>query len=170
MVCPWPFMAAMDATVPKPTTPAKSFAQALSDSGDFHFNQLPPKVIMGNSVRVHITQAVYESGIADCMMSLHGRVTLHKGDTLLTTQALKLKLEGLWPTLKNWSVIPLGKGFFEFKFNNVEDMRKVWAMGVVSLKPGFLRFYCWSKDFTPHNQTQTHAQIWVRLLHLPQEY
>jgi len=49
-------------------------------------------------------------------------------------------------------------------------MRKIWAIGVVNLKPGFIRFYCWTKDFTPKAQTQTHAQIWVRLMQLPQEY
>lgn len=88
------------------------FCTSLINSDDFHFNQPPPKVVMGKSVRVRITQAVCESGIADCMMNLHGRVTLHKGDPPLTTQALKLKLEGLRPNVKNWSVIPLGRGFF----------------------------------------------------------
>jgi hypothetical protein len=49
-------------------------------------------------------------------------------------------------------------------------MRKVWALGVLHLKPGVLQFYCWSKDFNPHNQTQMNAQVWVKLMHLPQEY
>jgi len=97
-------------------------------------------------------------------------LTLNKGDPPLTTQALKLKLTGLWPNLQNWTVIPLGKGFFEFKFNYVEGMRRIWALGVMDLKPGILRFFCWTRDFTPQNQVQSHAQIWVRLLHLPQEY
>ena len=33
-----------------------------------------------------------------------------------------------------------------------------------------MRFYRWTRDFTPKAQAQTHAQIWVRFLHLPQEY
>lgn len=49
-------------------------------------------------------------------------------------------------------------------------MRKVWAMGAVNLKPGLMRFYCWTSEVTTQVQTQTHAQIWVRLMHLPQEY
>jgi len=28
----------------------------------------------------------------------------------------------------------------------------------------------WSKKFDPKNQTRTHAQLWVRLSHLPREY
>ena len=49
----------------------------------------------------------------------------------LTTQALKLKLKNLWPYLSNWTVTPLGKGCFEFKFNSIEDMRKILAQGVI---------------------------------------
>jgi len=148
----------------------KSFAQALSDSGDIPLTQLPPKVVMGDTVRVKITQDELESGISDCRMNLHGRITLATGDTPLITQALKNKLCSLWPTLKEWNVLPLGRGFFEFHFGSVEDMRKIWALGVVNLKPGILRFSCWTKAFKPHNQAQTHAHIWVRLMQLPQEY
>ena len=83
---------------------------------------------------------------------------------------MKAKLSNLWPQLRNWRLIPLGKGFYEFNFNSIEDMKHVWALGVVNLKPGLLRFYCWTKYFTPKAQAQTHAQVWVRLLHLPQEY
>jgi len=125
---------------------------------------------MGSSVRVKITQAAYESGLAACKCNLHGRLTLQKGNSSLTTQALKAKFNNLWPQLRDWSFIPLGKGFFEFNFSSIEDMEQVWALGVVNLKPGFLRFYCWTKDFAPKAQAQTHTQFWVRLLQLPQEY
>jgi len=76
----------------------------------------------------------------------------------------------MWPMIQNWELTPLGRGFFEFHFNTVEDMRRVWAIGVVNLKPGLMRFYCWTNEFNTQAQTQTHAQIWVRLMHLPLEY
>jgi len=76
----------------------------------------------------------------------------------------------MWPDIHNWEITPLGKGFFEFHFNTIEDMQQVWAMGVVNINPGLMRFYCWSSDFVPQAQAQTHAQIWVRFLQLPQEY
>jgi len=148
----------------------KSFAQALSESCDIQLHKLPPKVYIGDTVSVKISQDEYESGLESCRSNLHGRLTLHKGDSPLTTKVLKIKLNDLWPSLKNWSVIPLGKGFFKFKFHSVEYMRKILALGVVNRKPGILRFYCWTKHFTPQHRVQTHAQIWVRLMHLPQEY
>lgn len=117
-----------------------------------------------------ITQSEYKFGIKDCKRNLHARLSLSKGDSPLTTKDQKLKLDSLWPNLKNWTVTPLGKGYFEFKFNSEEDMKRVWALGVVNLKPGILRFSGWTKDFTPQNLTITHAQVWIRLLHLPQEY
>jgi hypothetical protein len=43
-------------------------------------------------------------------------------------------------------------------------------MGTVNLKPGLLRFFEWSKDFNLHTQRNTHAQVWIRLMALPQEY
>lgn len=155
MVCPWPFLAALDTTEtapPESGNSGKTSVQVLAASDDLDLSQLPPKVIMGDSVRVKVTQKEYECGILDCKYNLHGRLTLHKGDQPLLTQALKLKLAGLWPTLRNWNVLPLGKGFFEFQFSSMEDMRKVWALRVMNLKPGFLRFFCWTKAFTTHTQ------------------
>jgi len=169
----------MDSTVEKPGNPpvklpatGKSFAQILSGEGfgDTPIAQPPPKVIMGSTVRVKISRAGYESGLAACRTHLHGRLTLHKGDAPLTSQALKAKLSNQWPQLQNWTLIPLGKGYFELNFNSVEDMRRIWALGTVNLKPGLMRFYRWTKDFAPQAQSQTHAQIWVRFLNLPQEY
>jgi len=165
-------MASLDSTVVPAKLPAagKSFAQALSDSSDPQLTQLPPKIVMGKSVRVKITQTEYEAGLTDCSSNLHGRLMLHKGDAPLTTLALKTKLNNLWPHIHNWDITPLGRGFFEFHFSSVEEMHRIWAMGAVNLKPGLLRFYCWTSEFSIQAQTQTHAQIWVRLMPLPQEY
>lgn len=63
MVCPWPFMTALDSSMDKqlnsnvnPPVSTKSFKQALAGAGavENFLNALPPKVIMGNSVRVRI--------------------------------------------------------------------------------------------------------------------
>jgi len=40
----------------------------------------------------------------------------------------------------------------------------------MNLKSGVLRLFEWTKDFNMHMQGNTHAQVWVRLLELPQEY
>lgn len=121
-------------------------------------------------MRVKISQDEYESGITDCKRKLHGKLTLNKWDSSLTTKALKMKLEGLWPLLTNWSVIPLGKGFYEFKCHSVEDMRNIWALGDVNLKLGILKFYGWTRDFIAQHQVQTHALLWILLMHFSQEY
>jgi len=108
---------------------------------------------------VKISWEEYESGLAAFRSNLHGRLTLHKGDSPLTTKYLKLKLNDFWPSLKNWSVIPLENRFFVFKFQSVEDTCKILAVGAVNLKLCILRFYYWTKDFTPQHQVLTHAQV-----------
>lgn len=49
-------------------------------------------------------------------------------------------------------------------------MHLIWSLGLINLKPGLLRFFRWTKDFNPQIQKQTHTQVWIRLLDLPQEY
>jgi hypothetical protein len=43
-------------------------------------------------------------------------------------------------------------------------------MRTISLKSGVLRLFEWASDFNMHNQRNTHAQVWIRLMALPQEY
>ncbi|AES63849.1 hypothetical protein MTR_2g013990 [Medicago truncatula] len=49
-----------------------------------------------------------------------------------------------WHTRK---MVPLGKGYYDFHFYSAEDLKKIWAVGTVNLKPGLLRFSQWTKDF-----------------------
>ncbi|XP_019434368.1 PREDICTED: uncharacterized protein LOC109341034 [Lupinus angustifolius] len=69
-----------------------------------------------------------------------------------------------------WNMISLGRGFYEFAFASMEDMRTICAVGSWSLKPGFLRLSLWSPDFNPSLQKVSHSQCWVRIFGLPLEY
>lgn len=64
---------------------------------------------------------------------------------------LHRKLSLVWKEGMNWKIILIGKGFNDFPFNSIEDMRKIWALGVVNLNPGLLRFMKWTNDFNPMN-------------------
>lgn len=67
-------------------------------------------------------------------------------------------------------MLSLGRGYFEFYFAFEEDMRSVWAMGTIHMKLGVLRLFEWTRDFNRHKQKNMHAQVWIRLMELPQEY
>jgi len=58
----------------------------------------------------------------------------------------------------------------DFHFESAEDLRKIWAVGTINLKPGLLRLSQWTKDFNYLHQKQTHVSLWIRLVELPQEY
>lgn len=66
--------------------------------------------------------------------------------------------------------MPLGRGYYDFFFSNETDKRNVWTTGIVNLKSGVLRLFEWAKDFNMHKKRNSHAQVWIRLLELPQEY
>ncbi|CAL0315585.1 unnamed protein product [Lupinus luteus] len=67
-------------------------------------------------------------------------------------------------------MVSLGRGYYDFSFSSLDDMRSVCAVGAWNLHPGFLRLYLWTPDFNPALQKFTHAQCWVKIIGLPQEY
>jgi hypothetical protein len=158
-------------TKPGPSTAAnRSFTQMVNTSCEVQVSQLPAPLIRGESLCIKITQSEYEKGLSDCKKNLHGRLVLNKGDKPWTTHDLTAKLTTVWQTKEQWRMISLGRGFYEFQFASFEDMRLAWSMGTINLKPGVIRFSKWTNDFNPFTHRQTHTQIWIRLMELPQEY
>jgi hypothetical protein len=76
----------------------------------------------------------------------------------------------IWKDFSKWGVISLGKGFFEFTFSTLEDVRRVRSIPLWNLNPGVLKLFAWSKDFNPRMQNNNSAQVWVRFYDLSQEY
>jgi len=48
-----------------------------------------------------------------------------KGDKPISVGNLHEKLLALWKPAEEWKIIPLGKGFFDFEFSSVEDLKKI---------------------------------------------
>ena len=88
-------------------------------------------------------------------------MVLNKGDKPYASKDIEDKC--------TWTLLSLGRGFYEFFFATKSDLQIVWAMGTVNLKPGLLRLFEWSVDFDMHNHRNTHVQvwIWIRLMALP---
>lgn len=167
-VVPWPFLCSSSPTPAGSNN--RSFAQAVTNSCKVQQNQLPKPAIKGDSLCIKISQGEYEKGFEDCQHNLRGRLFLSKGDKPISASNLHEKLLALWKPTGNWKIIPLGKGFFDFEFSSMEDLKKIWAAGSWNLKPGILRLSKWSSDFSIRNHNQTHVQVWIRLIDLPQEY
>jgi hypothetical protein len=83
---------------------------------------------------------------------------------------LKNKLLPLWKDLSRWGITSLGKGFYEFCFSSLEDVKRVRSVASWNLQPGFLKLFAWTSDFNPNLQKNTTAQVWVRMFGLAQEY
>lgn len=65
-------------------------------------------------------------------------------------------------------MVSLGRGFCEFQFSTFEDIRLVGATGTTNMKPGILCLSQWTMDFTCSMKNQTHSQVWIRLMELPE--
>jgi hypothetical protein len=81
-----------------------------------------------------------------------------------------MKLSQVWKDLSRWGVISLGKGFFEFTFSSLEDVKRVRSVPSWNLNPGLLKLFAWTKDFNPKLQHNTSAQVWVKIFGLSEEY
>ncbi|KAF1888435.1 hypothetical protein Lal_00011206 [Lupinus albus] len=150
--------------------PKPSFAQTVKGTYEVPISLLPKPCIKGDVVAVKIPEAAYQVGLERCKTNLHGRLILAKGDQPLKFVDLKTRLLDLWNMVGKWNMISLGRGFYEFVFSSIEDMRTIWATGSWNLKPGILRLSLWTPDFNLWLQRITHSQCWIKITGLPQEY
>jgi hypothetical protein len=148
----------------------KSFAKTLSNVCDIPVSQFPQPCVKGDRLAIPIPDDEYMAGMEACKHNLHGRMVWPKGSTPLTVVSLKNKLTLIWKDLSRWGITSLGKGFYEFCFSSLEDVRRVRSVASWSLNPGYLKLFAWSGDFNPNLQKNTTAQVWVRLYGLSQEY
>ncbi|KAF1872450.1 hypothetical protein Lal_00016748 [Lupinus albus] len=161
---PWPFLDGLDedSNIKKKDQnikQGKTFAEALA-----------PTMFKGDVVAVKIHEDAYQAGLKRCRSHLHGRLILAKGDQPMKFVDLKTKLMDLWSMVGKWSMISLGRGFYEFTFSSVEDMMSICATGSWNLKTGLLRLSVWTPDFNLVLQKVTHSQYWIKIYGLPQEY
>jgi len=165
---PPPRVRSPPSSTPKAVT---SFAQVLTAALPVSSNDnLPQPYIRGETLGIKISHEIYEKGMVVCKHHLRGRLVLNKGDKPYMTRDIELKLHKLWKTTGAGSMLSLGRGYYEFSFAYENDLRTVWAMGTVNLKLGLLLLFEWTQDFNLHTQRNTHAQVWIRLMALPQEY
>jgi hypothetical protein len=170
-VAPSPMVLTSAAAVLAPAPPPRSFAQALVAShNNVPKTTMPQPTIRGDTLSIRITQPVYEKGVNFCNRNLRGRLVLNIGDKPYTSKEIEDKLKKQWKTIAPWTLLSLIRGYYEFFFSNESDMQAVWVVGKVNLKPGLLRLFEWTVDLDMHNQRNTHAQVWIRLMALPQEY
>jgi len=148
----------------------KTFAQALSNVCDVPLSQLPQPIKKGNRIAIEIPEEEYTAGLDECKHNLHGRIIWPKGSSPFSLDNLRAKLTVLWKSIGKWGISSIGRGFYEFTFSSIEDLRRVRSVGSWALNPGMLKLFAWTKDFSPSMQQQTTAQVWIRIFGLSQEY
>ncbi|GAU13228.1 hypothetical protein TSUD_245980 [Trifolium subterraneum] len=147
-----------------------TFAQALSNVCDIPLNQFPKPCVKGDRWAIAIPEEEYLAGMEACKHNLHGKIIWPKGATPLSLESLRAKLAVLWKAIGKWGVMSLGKGFYEFSFSTLEDLRSVRSISSWNLAPGVLKLFAWTSNFNPSMQQLSSAQVWIRIFGLSQEY
>jgi len=123
---PSPMVLATTTAVSTPAPPLRSFAQALVASHNKVTNiTMPQPVIHGDTLSIRISQPIYEKGIDVCKRNLRCRLVLNKGDKPYASKEIEDKLKKQWKTAAPWTLLSLGRGFYEFFFTNETDMQTV---------------------------------------------
>ncbi|XP_061999165.1 uncharacterized protein LOC133716473 [Rosa rugosa] len=152
--------------------PNQSFASILSNEPPLNFSidDLLAPIFENGFVSVQISEDSYLRGLGKCKTNLVGRLVLPPKASPLKSHELSLQLRSHWPTLPNWTVSPLGKGFFMLHFQSLDDMQKVWSLGIVRLNQGFLILIKWKPGFSPSSYKNSFSQVWVRFWDLGFDY
>jgi len=108
---------------------------------DIPSSQLPQPVLKGDELSIVIPEEEYEEGLKTCKLNLHARVIWPKGATPLTVHDLRIKLSTLWKNLSKWGISSLGRGFYEFTFTSLEDVKRVRSIPSWNLNPGILKLF-----------------------------
>ncbi|KAL6138079.1 hypothetical protein ACLB2K_063365 [Fragaria x ananassa] len=156
LICSWSFLHT-DASV-QPRSYASAVAQPTVSLA-----QLPTPMTLDGKTTVTISEEGYQVGLENCKHMLLAHLHLAAGEKPYSPTHLHKKLTQVWGEIGQWRAIPMGKGYFTFKFAFDEAVSKVWAQNAVSFKLGVLCFMRWSPNFSPANQRNTNTQVWVRL-------
>lgn len=141
--------------------------QALNNAYDIPLSQLSIPCLKGDRISVSIPEDEYLASLEASKNNLYGQLLLTKGDSPVKIADLRQKSSKLWQPLAQLKVVPIGKGYFEFAFSSIEDMRRVLSVGSWSLNPGTLRLFSWTPDFKPELVRHTNVQCWIQILGLP---
>lgn len=94
------------------------------------YSQLPRPCLKGDALSIKIQEDEYLAGLVECKKHLHGRLFLSEGDAPIKNQDLRAKLCSLWKPIGQQGMISLGKGFDEFYFSSIDDLRNVQSIGI----------------------------------------
>ena len=158
---------------PPPASGSKTFAQVVGTSSNppTSMLQLPKPVKRCDLTCFKITESIYQQRLRRCRINLIGHLLLRPGSTPLKTHEFRHLLQAVWKTEATWTLVPLTRGYFDVNFSNEADMQMAWSGGTCSLPSSVFRLYQWKKDFGPYDPVlHTHAQVWVHLYGLSQEY
>ncbi|KAL8477324.1 hypothetical protein ACS0TY_029575 [Phlomoides rotata] len=124
----------------------------------------------GEFLSVTLDNLLVKRGVEELQNSLIARLILAKGDEPYPLEDLNRKLEATWNIYGGWRLVPIGRGYYNVQFPQLEDRDRILGRSSWALKPGVIRVQRWVRDFNPYKTNTSIAQVWVRLFEIPIEY
>ncbi|CAK8533231.1 unnamed protein product [Lathyrus sativus] len=135
---------------PETSKTTKTFIEVLSNFYDIPLSQLPQPCLKGDRLAIDIPKDEYIVGVEAWKHNHHGHIIWPIGMSLLIIASIKTKLGLYWKDLSKWGIISLRKGFYEFSFSSLEDVRRVRSSPSWNLDPSYLKLFSWTGDFNPN--------------------
>ncbi|XP_062020937.1 uncharacterized protein LOC133737388 [Rosa rugosa] len=153
-----------DPSQPSTLNPKPTFASvpARDQPLGFAIDDLPLPSLNDGMVTVQISENSFLRGLDKCKTILVGKLLSPPNGIMPRAHELAQRLKLFWNSVSNWSVAPMGKGFFMLQFQSIDDMQRICSLGSISLNPGIMRLIKWTPDFSPSSYKNTFVQIWVR--------
>jgi len=93
----------------------------------FSVSQLPKLCMKADEISI-TTKGRIPGGLASCQKYFTAVLSYPiKGRRTQVAHEFQLKLDGIWKLNGSWSIVPLGRGYFEFSFCNDEDLKTILA-------------------------------------------
>lgn len=124
----------------------------------------------GDHLSVVIDDALHQHGVRENSHSLIGRRLFVAKEKPPTVTSLKSAFQDIWNLSSEWSLAPLGHGYFQIHIDNATERDKVFAARSWQSPFGTLRIQRWSTEFNPYKVKSSVVPVWIRIYELPVEY
>lgn len=150
------------------TSTSRTFPRALDTAAVCDDFVRATKV--GAFYSIEVDEEDYQKGVDRYKQSIIGRVFYPPKDRPRSIELLRARLKDVWGISSEIRVVPLGKGFYNIQFLNLEEKTRVFSRSVWNLNPGSISLRRWTPDFNPYKLNSSIAEVWVRIYELSLEY
>lgn len=119
---------------------------------------------------INIDDHVHQQGVQELQDTLIGRMLLKQGVKSMPISVLKASIDKTWNIQGAWSLVPLGKGYFNIRMEELKKRDRIFRRRSWPTEFGTLRLQSWIPEFNQYKVSSPVVNVCVRIYELPMEY